>query len=378
LAVARRRAALRYRRSPFVVGYWRGSKLLAFNYATGANTALAPSLWHVLHVCEDWRTADQVKAALDISSVRAADFVRALASYGLLQRSDAPEHPSDRSMSAIAEWNPAAGFFHAATRHVRFLGPAAAARLIRQRARARPMPAPVKRLRRAPIVRLPGPAEHGEFAAVLTSRRTWRRFGAAPVTLGDLSTALGLTAGVRHWLATPFGRVPMKTSPSGGARHPIELYVCARDVKGLPRGLYHYAADVHALERIHGEDMTDRLRVWMPHSGYFAKAAFVVALTAVLDRQVWRYPYARAYRAALAEAGHVCQTFCLTATWLGLAPFCLMGLDDAEIEKDLGIDGVRETVLYVAGAGTRPRGTLWAPKPRGTIRAVPNPAFVPR
>ena len=89
----------------------------------------------------------------------------------------------------------------------------------------------------------------------------------------------------------------------------------------------------------------------MPHSEYFAKAAFVVMMTAVLDRQVWRYPYARAYRAALTEAGHVCQTFCLTATWLGLAPFCLMGLDDAAIEQDLGIDGVRETALYVAGAG---------------------------
>ena len=107
--------------------------------------------------------------------------------------------------------------------------------------------------------------------------------------------------------------------------------MCVRRVTGVRPGLYHYAADAHALERIWGGDLSSRLRIWMPHSGYFAKAAFVVVLTAVLERQVWRYPYARAYRAALAEAGHVCQTFCLAATWRGLAPFCLMGLDDEAI-----------------------------------------------
>ena len=63
---------------------------------------------------------------------------------------------------------------------------------------------------------------------------------------------------------------------------------------GLRAGLYHYAADVHRLEKMRGGDLTPRLRAWMPHSGYFANAAFVLVLTAVLDRQVWRYPYSRA------------------------------------------------------------------------------------
>jgi SagB-type dehydrogenase family enzyme len=237
------------------------------------------------------------------------------------------------------------------------------------------MPAPVKRLRGAPTVPLPRTDYVGEFPEVLLARRTWRRFGSGPVPLANLATVLALTAGVQQWVPTEFGRLPLKTSPSGGARHPIELYVCVNRVTGLRRGLYHYASDVHRLERVRGGDFTQRLQRWMPHSEYFAKAAFVVVLTAVLDRQVWRYPHARAYRAALAEAGHVCQTLCLTATWLGLAPFCLMGLDDVEIEKDLGIDGVRETVLYVAGAGSRPRGTTWAPRTRGALRAQPNPAF---
>jgi SagB-type dehydrogenase family enzyme len=367
----------RYRRSPFLVGYWKGTRLLVHNYASGRVVQVVPELWPTLHACAEWRSIEDLAKRLRISAVEARVFVRALTAHSLLQRSDAPTDPRDAAMTVLSEWNPAAGFFHSATKQVRFLGPAAARAMAAQRARDRAMPPPVKRLRGARRVALPAPDYSGQFPDVLLGRRTWRRFGSAPVPLEDLATTLALSVGVQHWVPTQFGRVPLKTSPSGGARHPIEAYVCARRVAGLPPGLYHYASGVHRLERIRGGDMTARLKQWMPHSGYFARAAFVVVLTAVLDRQVWRYPHARAYRAALAEAGHVCQTFCLAATWRGLAPFCLMGLDDALIEEDLGIDGVRETVLYVAGAGTRPRGTAWAPRARGTLPARRNPAFDP-
>jgi SagB-type dehydrogenase family enzyme len=111
----------------------------------------------------------------------------------------------------------------------------------------------------------------------------------------------------------------------------------------------------------------------MPASGHFVKASALVFLTAVLERQLWRYPYSRAYRAALIEAGHVCQTFCLAATELRLAPFSLMGLVDDLIERDLGIDGITETVLYAAGVGRPPARTTWAPRARGTLPVKTNP-----
>ena len=68
------------------------------------------------------------------------------------------------------------------------------------------------------------------------------------------------------------------------------------------------------------------------------------------------------------KSGHVCQTFLLTATRLGLAPFSVMALADSLIEQDLGIDGISESVLYAAGVGRPPRGAAWAPLPKG-----PNP-----
>jgi SagB-type dehydrogenase family enzyme len=165
----------------------------------------------------------------------------------------------------------------------------------------------------------------------------------------------------------------LKTSPSGGARHPIECYLVVRRVRGLPAGVYHYEPDRHVLERLRGPVPRARLRSYYPGSPYFGEAPAHLLMTAVFSRQLWRYPYARAYRAALAEAGHVCQTFCLVATWLGLAPYCLMGLADSRIEHDLRIDGITESVLYAAGVGHRPKGVSWAPLVRGALNARKNP-----
>ena len=74
-------------------------------------------------------------------------------------------------------------------------------------------------------------------------------------------------------------------------------------------------------------------------------------MTAVFERSMWKYHMGRAYRVVTLDAGHLCQTLCLVATWLGLAPFCTAALKDTLIEQDLGIDGIRESVLYVAGVG---------------------------
>jgi SagB-type dehydrogenase family enzyme len=84
---------------------------------------------------------------------------------------------------------------------------------------------------------------------------------------------------------------------------------------------------------------------------YVAGAAALFIMTAVFARTMWKYPKARAYRVVLLEAGHLCQTFCLTATRLGLAPFSTAALKDSLIEKDLGLDGISESVVYVAGVG---------------------------
>ena len=103
----------------------------------------------------------------------------------------------------------------------------------------------------------------------------------------------------------------------------------------------------------------------LPTQWWYRDASALVLLTAVFERTRWRYEGPRAYRAVLIEAGHLCQTFCLTATWLGLAPFCSMALADTAIESMLGLDGVSESVLYAAGVGSTPSASSTPP---GAVR----------
>jgi SagB-type dehydrogenase family enzyme len=151
-------------------------------------------------------------------------------------------------------------------------------------------------------------------------------------------------------------------------------------IKGLPPGLYHYASDRHVLERLSRGLRRGGVQRYLPTQYAYEDAAALVFFCAHYDRLLRRYPYARAYRAAAIEAGHLCQTFCLTATWMGLAPFCSMALNDHHVEEDLRLDGVSESIVYAAGVGMRPLDSEDAAAPPGmnSRPPVPNPVFLRR
>jgi SagB-type dehydrogenase family enzyme len=279
-----------------------------------------------------------------------------LAHHSLLQRQGSRLPPGERELRAWSEWNPAAGFFHLSTKDLPFERDAAKEfRGLLRLAKSKPMPKPIKRYPQAQQVRLPAPTFNSEFSRALTDRRTWRKFSKKPVELSLLGNLLGLTWGVRRWVEIPMvGTVAVKSSPSGGALHPIEAYVLARNVNGLRSGLYHYSAADHRLELLRRGADSRQITEYLANQFWYGGAAFVVFMTAVFARTRWKYDYARAYRAVLIEAGHLCQTFCLTATRLGAAPFCTMAFADSKIEKALGVDGIAESAIYVTGAGLRP------------------------
>jgi SagB-type dehydrogenase family enzyme len=367
------RAAVRFRRSPHLVAYWRSGALRIVNYATRDTSEADPLVCELLNFCGVWRTLEEIEHGLSAApSPLMPVLVDRLVGLSLLLRSDRPVDSRVVAMDALGPWNPEVGFFHSATKDVPFWSPLEARRHAHSSAERSPRPRSVKRYPRANRVTLPPPPARTPFTDVLLARRTSRRYSSAPVTLPELSTILAFSVGVQQWASAEDGEVPLKTSPSGGARHPIECYVVSRAVAGLKPGIYHYEADRHVLERIGGAVPLDRMRAYVPESGYFARASAMVFFTAVFERQLWRYPYSRAYRAALIEAGHVCQTFLLTATSLGLAPYCVMGLADTLVEEDLGIDGITESVLYCAGVGRPPRGMQWASLTRGTLPTRPN------
>jgi SagB-type dehydrogenase family enzyme len=337
--------------------YWSGDKLVFENFAIGARISAAPVVCEILHHCSDWRSLEQLAGALAHYQPHSiARALRQLDRRCILQSSLRDADPREVAMEAWSPWNPAAGYFHFSTKDQSFaMDHFGAFQQLKRRTKSDPMPLPVKSYPWAPRTALARVAGDSEFVQVLRNRRTWRKFSAHPVPQQDLGEILDLTFGVQNWVDVPgLGRAATKTSPSGGGLHPIEAYVVVRRVRGLRGGIYHYNAKEHQLERLQSGLSREVLTKNLGNQWWFADAAFFVLMTAVFPRTRWKYHFPRVYRAILLEAGHLCQTFCLSATWRGLAPFCTIALADSRWEKLLGIDGVNESILYAAGAGVRP------------------------
>ena len=162
-----------------------------------------------------------------------------------------------------------------------------------------------------------------------------------------------------------------KNVPSGGGLHPIEAYILVRHVEDLAAGVYHYRADVHALELVAGVECSDDFvmqAVGQQH--WFADAHVLIALVPRFDRTFWKYrQHAKGYRVVALEAGHLSQTLYLAATDLGLGAFITGAVNEKHLERALGLDPISQGVLAVCGFGWRaqtmvtteldPAGAIW-------------------
>ncbi|WAH64719.1 putative peptide maturation dehydrogenase [Xanthomonas hortorum] len=165
-----------------------------------------------------------------------------------------------------------------------------------------------------------------------------------------------------------------KNVPSGGGLHPIEAYILVRHVEGLAAGVYHYRADVHALELVAGVECSDDFvmqAVGQQH--WFADAHVLIVLVPRFDRTFWKYrQHAKGYRVVALEAGHLSQTLYLAATDLGLGAFITCAVNEKHLERALGLDPISQGVSAVCGFGWRaqtmvtteldPASTIWTGK----------------
>jgi SagB-type dehydrogenase family enzyme len=347
------KAGERYRRSPALTLSWSTDGITCLDCRSGVRTQLPNAVLTFLDVLGRWTTARQLMSAHPEVG-READVRRlldALEKRGLVEceerAEDWPWH----------QWTPDAAAFHFGTRGGRYpADPLAHDRVLRKKAKHNPPPAPVKAVA-GPRLDLPPPSRIPPLSDTLLARRTWRVFGTRGVSLDELSTLLQLTWGVQKWgTVKGQGQVALKTSPSGGARHPIEAYVLAPNVDGVAPGVYHYDAARHGLVDLNRSISAKTFEWLVGNQYYFAGAGAAVVMAAVFGRTMWRYPSSRVYRSILIEAGHLGQTFCLAATALGLAPFGTIAFRDAEVDRLIGVDGINEGALYIVGVGTRPPG----------------------
>ena len=347
---------VRLRRAKTILSFWQGGQLVFKNYLTRVTISADPMVSQLLDFFSTWHTpGDLASQMLEYTNESTHAAVRQLLKYTFLVEEGTREAELDDLIaSEWAGWLPLAGCFHFGTKDVPYCKSAADIERVLKRLKTEsPQPLFSKSYPDVKTLSLPRPTEHQrEFFRILTTRRTHRRFSSAKLSCTLVSELLYYTWGITGFLHSRLlGQLPLKTSPSAGARHPIEVYLVSIRVKGLRSGIYHYAAHRHHLEQLRVGKMEDRAALYCADQSWVKNAAALFLMTAMFPRVMWKYRSARAYRTVLLDAGHLCQTFCLTATSLGLAPFCTMAFRDTLIEKDLAVDGIGESVLYVAGVG---------------------------
>ncbi|MBZ5653070.1 MAG: SagB/ThcOx family dehydrogenase [Acidobacteriia bacterium] len=346
------------KRSNCLIFFFQDGKFHYKNYLSGREFEASPVLVPILAQLDRWRTIRDIERLLPGytgASIRSS--LRRLIAHTAVVIKGSSASKREEELSAWRIWGVEARFFHYATKNIHAapltIDEASFNRALKRR---QPPPPSVKTFPTRRQIDLPDPSPHlrGQLPEVLLKRRTHRHFGAGKVSLDQLSILLRLTWGFTNYIQWPgLGRLPVKTSPSGGARHSLEVYLWCSRISGLDRGIYHYRPDRHTLELMKKGKFAHRMDQLCGHQDWVQDCSVLFVMTTILARVMWRYRFSRAYRVILLEAGHFCQTFCLVATWLGLAPFCTAALDDEMIDDDLGLSA-GEAVLYAAGVGMPP------------------------
>lgn len=190
-----------------------------------------------------------------------------------------------------------------------------------------PPPATLRRDNHWPV----GDALMGRAAPGPASRR---------LSIDALATLLHHAVGVTE----RSGGFSLRAAPSSGALFPTEFYVLARDVDGLAPGAYHFDAQHHRLTRL--GDLSAQASDAGVTDADAGRAPAMVLLTSIFRRTGYKYRD-RAYRYAVADAGHALENLRVAATCVGFMARPLRHFDEARAASTVGVDGVEEGPLAI-------------------------------
>ena len=203
-----------------------------------------------------------------------------------------------------------------------------------------------------PTVALPTESEPFAMSLeqALRARVTARRMAPVALSLRQLATVLEAGYGETRDNADGVFPRPFRTVPSGGALYPLEIYVHTARCESLEAGIWHYNPTERVLRQVVSGDLSQKIGQAMLFPNVPSDASMVIFVTAIFERSVFKYGE-RGYRFVLLEAGHVAQNINLAATALGLGVTNIGGYFDREIDRLVGLDGLRQSTVYMIAVG---------------------------
>jgi SagB-type dehydrogenase family enzyme len=327
-------------RRRLVAQAWAGRPPLVLNHPVALSAlATLPAEFDRSSAGEAWREAGVPDAAHDA-------LWRALDEAGLIV--EAP--PNGSSWWSELGWSEARAY-HEATRDYPFLQMDEPGAFDRDRERMEGYgrdgqgPPPYQRLAGDGVVELPRLGDRESPDDWLERLRVEDRRSREGVGL-----LLDVCFGERERMRVAGGGISLlKSIPSGGARHPTEIFLAAFDLVGIPEGVYHYDVEHHRL-------------VWLragQHRQAFAQAtldlfaryetppAAALVFTSLVERAMWRYRDPRSFRAVLVDAGHAVMAYRHVARALGFRTFAYHKMRDRWVAELIGVDHIAQPPLYV-------------------------------
>ena len=200
------------------------------------------------------------------------------------------------------------------------------------------------------VQRLPNARGINPLLSLMEKRRTRRQGCEQAISLQALSECLFAGLGITGETQNCVGKLPLSMTPSGGARNPYEAYVLARNVDGLAAGIYHYSAIDHTLDCI-APDAPPSFAALVGGQEWADTMPCLIVLCAQMDRTMWKYADANAYRVVMIEAGHIGQNVMLAATQNGLTACPTAALRHSWIASLLGLRNPTHAAIYALTLG---------------------------
>lgn len=342
---------------------WHADQLVWHDTLTHRRFAIGEEADTVLRCFSTWQPLSRLnKVANDDAHaqflIAIADRLRA--AEVLITWQSARHRVEDANQDAWRRWGRLVALFHNETRNLRgqrFITTDAEQERLRDRLDHEPPPPVCHELvtpLRVPLAETDAAVwARTDFQDVLSHRRSTRRFSGEPVPFEAISALLRRAGGITE-IHEPT-QTAFKTSPSGGGRHPTEIYLHAHGVSGLRAGLYHLNTRRAELELVGPPQEPDTLVRLLGDQDWVAESGCLVFFTSVLARSTWKYSTPRTYRMLHLDVGHLSQTVYLLAAALGLGATFTAAIQDEKLEDLLGIDATDELVMgcSVIGMPTR-------------------------
>lgn len=142
-----------------------------------------------------------------------------------------------------------------------------------------------------------------------------------------------------------------KTIPSGGGRHPTEVFIASFDGSmGLEPGLFHYNVQHNKLDLLRKDVLFEEVQslLYCPLSGAEGeRPCAVLFFTSFCERAMWRYRDPRSWRAFVIDIGHAEYMCGQVLSAVGYSLSCCHKFRSEAAADFLNLDPLRQPVMSI-------------------------------